>query len=75
MRMAAAMSALLILAACGGQEESARFEQVEDRADIENPNIESEDQDRTASDPGYRNEAPFHTDQSERAAPPAPKAD
>ncbi|MBA3999463.1 MAG: hypothetical protein C0461_02610 [Brevundimonas sp.] len=68
-------AAILCLAACGNEQESARFERVEERADIENPNPEDTSERDGSADPGYRHEAPFHVDQDQDVAPPAPGQD
>lgn len=56
----ATAGAMLFTASCDDEQDSARFERVEDRA--------------RPVEPGYRHEAPFHVDEDQVAAPPSPGA-
>lgn len=75
MRILMATAIMLTLAACGDDQDSARFERIEDRAEIENPNLEDTREAEPPSDPGYRHEAPLHVDEDQEVAPPAPEED
>lgn len=75
MRIIFAVAAGLFVTACGNEQDAARFERVEDRAEIENPNFEDTREAPPPSDPGYRHEAPLHVDQEQEVAPPASEDD
>lgn len=75
MRIIPVMLATLLIVSCGNEQDAARFERVEDRAEIENPNLEDTREKGAPADPGYRHEAPLHVDQDQEVAPPAPDDD
>ena len=75
MRIMLVAATTLLVAGCGSDQESARFERMEDRADIENPTLDETREERGSADPGYRHEAPLHVDQEQEVAPPAPEDD
>ncbi|MEH6665736.1 MAG: hypothetical protein V7678_12855 [Brevundimonas sp.] len=72
LRIVAAAVVALAAAACGNDQEAAGFERVEDRAEIENPNLEDTREPERDIDPGYRHEAPLHVDEDQEVAPPPP---
>ena len=73
MRIMLGFAATLFVAGCGSEQDSARFERMEDRADIESPAVDDTREQLDSADPGYRHEAPLHVDQEQEVAPPAPE--